>query len=324
MEQQACFYLTHPTICFYNEHGIAKARFELEPTAFSSCPKCGGTMYVQSMKDGYAMASPCPGARAQARMDRFNAANIPARFRDASFDNFNLDSLPGRGKTIESMFIRKIREFRQGQRGIILEGGPGTGKTHLLCAAAHYLTIESNLSVRYVDFSVLLSEIRSIYQSANASQSEAALINDLVRIPILFLDELGKGRDRANEFEMRIIDEIINRRYNDDGLTTFFASNYRDQNSSSYNLYRENGIECLGDPAMKAKWIRFAQERCRTKDSGVVERFTAQAMAVMKADHLENRLLPRIVSRIFEMANPIVIEAQDYRARIDGGSRGVS
>lgn len=318
---QDCLFLAHPTILYYNDHGVAKARFELDQDAFSRCPKCGGTMFVQVMKDGYTMASPCPAARTQSRMDRYNAANIPARFREARFDNFDLDSLPGKGKTIESMFIRKIRDFSQGQRGIILEGGPGTGKTHLLCAAARHLTIELNQSVRYVDFSVLLSEIRSIYQSPNAVQSEADLIEDLVRVPVLFLDELGKGRDRSNEFEMRIIDEIINRRYNDDSLTTFFASNYRDQNSSSYNLFRENGIENLGDPVMKSKWLKFAQERCRTKDAHAIERFTSQAMGVMKMDHLENRLLPRIVSRIFEMANPIVIEAMDYRTRVDGGAR---
>lgn len=322
MDQQACLFSLHPGICYDNVQGIAHARFALDRDALSRCPCCGGTMYIQITKDGYTMAAPCDAARTQSRLDRFNAACIPARFRDATFDNFNLDVLPGQGKTIKAMFIEKIKKnFCQGQRGIILEGGPGTGKTHLLCAAARHLTAEMGLSARYVDFSVLLSEIRRIYQSPNPIQSEADLIEDLVRVPVLLLDELGKGRDRSNEFEMRIIDEIINRRYNDDALTTFFASNYRDQNSSSYNLYREHGIENLGDPAMNKTWTKFAKDRCRTNNPAALEHFTAQALALMKTDHLENRLLPRIVSRIFEMANPIVIESIDYRTRLDGGPR---
>ncbi len=308
--EHSCVYEKQPTLCFYNDNGVAKVKFELSDEVLASCPKCGGTMYIQFKQGNYWMTAPCAAGRAKKRLNLFNQANVPAKFRNATFDNFDTTMLRGTGLTIESMFFRKVREFTHGQRGVLLEGGPGTGKTHLLCAAARYLTVELNQAARYVDFSVLLSKIRGIYQSPNPVQSEAELINDIVSVPVLFLDELGKGRDKNNEFEMRIIDEIINRRYNDDSLTTYFASNYKDRNSSGYNLYIENGIFEGGS----SRWIAFAQEKCRSRDPKVVANYTKKAQAIMNMDHLEDRLLPRIVSRISEMANPIVIEAPDRRS----------
>ena len=308
-DQNTCLFESNSNLAFYNENGIAKARFELSDEKLSKCPKCGGTMYYQFKKDNYWMTAPCAAARARKRVDLYNLSEIPAKFRNATFDNFDIASLRGTGVTIESTFIRQVRDFTRGQRGVLLEGGPGTGKTHLLCAAARYLTIDLGQSVRYVDFSILLSKIRGLYQSPNPVQSEADLIMDIVSVPILFLDELGKGRDRNNEFEMRIIDEIINRRYNDDNLTTYFASNYKDRNASGYNLYRDNGISSPGS----TEWLTFAQNKCHTKDMKIIEKFTMSALEIMKRDHLEDRLAPRIVSRISEMANPIVIEAPDRR-----------
>ncbi len=301
----------YPMLRFTNEHGVAHVTFEMTDEDFKTCPECHGMKHHQFVKDGYRMVAPCSAARTEARMDLYNAANIPSKFRNASFDNFDLKSLKGTGETINAIFIHSVLTFQRGQRGILLEGGPGSGKTHLLCAAAQYLTLELHQSVRYVDFSVLLSQIRSLYQQNNASMSEADLINDIVSVPVLLLDELGKGRDKTNEFEMRIIDEIINRRYNDDSLTTYFASNYRDRNTSGYKLFQDNGIHDCNS----TRWLNFAKNKCSASKL-TPDQYTQYALSIMKSDHLEDRLEPRIVSRIFELATPLFLEAPDRRTKM--------
>jgi DNA replication protein DnaC len=49
------------------------------------------------------------------------------------------------------------------------------------------------------------------------------LLTDLAEIPVLAIDELGKGR--LSDWELTIIDEVISRRYNGMGCT-LATSNY--------------------------------------------------------------------------------------------------
>ena len=58
-------------------------------------------------------------------------------------------------------------------------------------------------------FQDLLGQLRAAY---SAGKSDEAILGELVTVPILAIDEIGKGR--LTEWEMSIIDDIISRRYN--------------------------------------------------------------------------------------------------------------
>ena len=65
------------------------------------------------------------------------------------------------------------------------------------------------IPVRFVEFSRLLGQLRAAY---SAGKSDEAILGELVTVPILAIDEIGKGR--LTEWEMSIIDDIVSRRYN--------------------------------------------------------------------------------------------------------------
>ena len=295
---------------FINDAGIARIQPSWDESKLTSCPLCDGLKYIQSRNANNDLTlAPCPGQNALKRIDAYNQARIPARFLDATLDSYDFRVLPN--PTRVRQFIAGIKNFDKEKSGYLLEGGPGTGKTHLLCAAIRFLTLELGIPCRYIDYSNLLSDIRASY---GQNIPESSIIDPIVAIPVLFIDELGKGRDKANDFEIRIIDEIINRRYLDPSLITMFASNYLDRDTSGYNLYVRNGYNPeSSNPAGSIAWKRYAENAWKKAGFDSLEDYNTYVKTVTGRDHIEDRVSERTASRILVMARTIHIESADYR-----------
>jgi DNA replication protein DnaC len=95
------------------------------------------------------------------------------------------------------------------ERGLVLVGDVGRGKTHLLVAMLRELVLVHGVSCRFVEFSHLLADLKAGF---DAGRGAAALLDPLVAVEVLAIDELGKGRN--TEFESMVVDELVSRRYN--------------------------------------------------------------------------------------------------------------
>ena len=310
MDYSKCILKNSLQKTFVNDNGIAKIQPSWDENQLGSCPLCSGLKFVQTESENhYTMLAPCPGQRSLKRIDAYNQAGIPARFIDATITNFELQNVQNPARIRQ--FINNIQNFDKDPNGYLLEGGPGTGKTHLLCAAIRYLTLEFGIPCKYIDYSNLLSDIRASY-SQNIPESN--YIDPIVAIPVLFIDELGKGRDKANDFEIRIIDEIINRRYLNPKLVTMFASNYYDRDTSGYNLYIRNGYNPHSNsPLSSPQWKKYAEKSYKKEGFSSVEDYNIFIKGLMARDHIEDRVSERTASRILVMARAMNIDAADYR-----------
>ena len=132
-------------------------------------------------------------------------------YRNKTFNNF--DRL--KNSEILDAVLKYAREFRKNKAegtGLFLEGGTGTGKTHLLAAIIDYI---ARLYKRYLEpgdliyrkVSNLISEIGDSLLSAPSKD----VINRYKTVPVLFLDDLSYRN--LKEWARDMIDEIIDYRY---------------------------------------------------------------------------------------------------------------
>jgi DNA replication protein DnaC len=126
-----------------------------------------------------------------------------------SFANFRVNLVEQREAFVAAQALSA--KYRNGEvnRGFVLWGDVGRGKTHLLVAAVRHLALERGVRCRFVEFSHLLSALKARFDKGGGA---AGLIDELVAVEVLAIDELGKGL--LTEWELTVVDEIVSRRYN--------------------------------------------------------------------------------------------------------------
>ncbi|HVO19799.1 MAG TPA: ATP-binding protein [Anaeromyxobacter sp.] len=186
----------------------------------ATCPRCGGAGYLLVPSGSSSVAQACACRGLDERIAIFNRIGIPAAVARASFESFKIWSPDHtRGRTAAEEFARRFRRDAP-TKGFLFYGSPGAGKTHLLVATLRWLALEKGVASRYVEFMLLLSEIKAGFDS---NRSPMEILRPLLAVPVLAIDELGK--ERGTEWERSMLDELISRRFNS-GLATLFATNY--------------------------------------------------------------------------------------------------
>jgi len=201
------------------------------------CPLCDGTGWTLDEVDGVEVARRCECAETRIRNRAIGRAAIPERYRHCTLDDFELwnPEDPTLGKA-----LRLVQEFvdlyPSLDKGLVLMGPVGTGKTHLAVAALQQIMNEKSPPVhgRFADFTSLVLEIQMTFDGSGGSRE---ILRPLIECDLLVLDELGAGK--TTPWVMDLLYYLVNTRYLNNRLT-IFTTNYSD-------FPKKSGEESLTD-----------------------------------------------------------------------------
>src|SRR5499427_4252311 len=204
-----------------------------------NCQFCQGTGWkLVARSDGpgkFAVACDCgSGERATRVLDR---ARIPKRYEHCDFESYVTDLADGKTWTAQQAQSLKqakllaqafVRDYPgANEKGLLLMGPSGVGKTHLAVAALKELMKRGHAGL-FCDYRELLKEIQASYNPASQS-TEMGILEPVRTAEILVLDDLGASKPSA--WVLDIIGLVLNARYNEKRVT-ILTTNYFDETAA--------------------------------------------------------------------------------------------
>ena len=187
------------------------------------CAICNDTGWKSIEVDGVARVTRCECMRESAAARRLAEARIPRRYQHCDLANYTAynEKLT---KALQHA-TRLAEGFPVVERGLLLLGPPGVGKTHLAVAILRQVITARGARGIFYDTRDLLRMIRSTYDQTN-QVAEIDVLRPVIEADMLVLDDLGA--EKTSEWVEETLNLIVNARYSA-RRTTVFTSNYEEK-----------------------------------------------------------------------------------------------
>lgn len=196
------------------------------------CSYCFGTGMEVVVGKG---ARPCKCRNKLSHSSLIEKVKIPRRYEDCHFQSYKVMNP---SQDLAFIYASKLAmEYPAVERGLLLMGTCGIGKTHLAVSILKALT-ERGFSCLFYEFGSLLKQIQDSY-NPNTQSSELKILANVFDAQVLVLDEIGASK--PTDWVRDTMAHIINTRYNDKKLT-IFTTNYLDERKSDKDESLEDRV----------------------------------------------------------------------------------
>jgi len=266
----------------------------------SVCLLCFGTGTKIEAGKGAAL---CDCRRSDVKAALLKSARIPPRFRDRSLANYYPKNESQASAHRYAGIL--VDQYPAVNKGLLLMGGVGVGKTHLAIAVLLELIEKKGVRCLFFESGSLLKAIQESYSTISQT-SEMRVLAPVYEAEVLVLDELGATV--PTDWVRDTLYQIINTRYNHNRLT-IFTTNYSDEPNVEEELRK-----------LKSR-RRELNDGSYSKDNKQEEIEIDKRIRILldKDQKLESRIGVTLRSRLYEMCGTLEIKGHDHRKGYNSG-----
>jgi DNA replication protein DnaC len=186
-----------------------------------ACARCNDTGWRFVQSECVRRVERCDCWHERAKLTLIADSGIEPRYARCTLENFQLyANEPLQNSVIKAKRFAEL--FPAVEKGLILTGPTGIGKTHIAVAVLRQVVFEKRARGLFYDVPNLLRVIRSTYNPV-VRTAEMDILRPVMEADILVLDDIG--REKPSEWVEDTLNLIVNTRYNQ-RKPTIFTTNY--------------------------------------------------------------------------------------------------
>ncbi len=186
-----------------------------------ACEQCHDSYWVTETVDGVERVRRCDCWRQSLAGHQLAHARLPRRYQHCQLSNFEqtVDSLREAHRRARAF----VDAFPAVDKGLLLRGRHGVGKTHLAVAMLREIITAKGARGYFYETRELLKLVRDTF--AGGGESELDVLRPVLDADILVLDDLGA--EKTSEWVQETLGLVVNTRYSE-RRPTIFTTNLDD------------------------------------------------------------------------------------------------